>query len=310
MYFSSKNKNHIFNIISDLIIKETGTDINSDKTYIDLYRFKYTLIFERSQVDNLVDLNKELIDEVVPLFINDIQSKYMDNNIKIKPAIQETIVKETKRNEKINYTGDPELSYKEFIIYSGDRIDDSINRFNYTVKLPDNISFLILKEVSIPEEPNILLGNPIICIQFKMNSKELNNFCTFDKSILLQNKKYNIYKPTTPLEIPFQNNLEIKILTNTLMNINQQSDKHSINKIKNIQWNNTDYLCIMTEKNNCKENDCIGIYCNDNLIKTMIISISKENYFLIENETLSYDTQNKYSFLELNLQNNLTVNYR
>ena len=66
------------------------------------------------------------------------------------------------------------ISYKEFIVYSGDRVDDSINRFNYTVKLPDKISYLILKEVSIPEEPNILLGNPIICIQFKMNSKEFS----------------------------------------------------------------------------------------------------------------------------------------
>ena len=77
-----------------------------------------------------------------------------------------------------------------------------------------------------------------------------------------------------------------------------------------VQLNDKEYLCIMTEKNNCKENDLIGIYCNDNLIKTMIISFSKDNYLLIENETISYDTQKRYSFLELNLQNNLTVHYR
>ena len=34
MYFSKKNKNYIFNIISDLVLKETGTDINSNPDYV------------------------------------------------------------------------------------------------------------------------------------------------------------------------------------------------------------------------------------------------------------------------------------
>ena len=62
MYFSSKNKNHMFNVIRELVLKETNEDINNNSEYIDLYRFKYSLIFERSDSDNLVDLNKFLIE--------------------------------------------------------------------------------------------------------------------------------------------------------------------------------------------------------------------------------------------------------
>ena len=45
--------------------------------YIDL---NIKLIFERNNFDNLIDLNKSLIDEIAPIFINDINSKYSIEN--------------------------------------------------------------------------------------------------------------------------------------------------------------------------------------------------------------------------------------
>ena len=62
MYFSKKNKNHIFSLIQGLVLNETGTDINQNMDYIDLYRIKYSLIFERVNTDNLIDLNRALVD--------------------------------------------------------------------------------------------------------------------------------------------------------------------------------------------------------------------------------------------------------
>ena len=90
MYFSKKNKNHIFSILQDLILKETGYDINQNEDYIDLYRVKYSLIFERTVAEELSDLNRVLIDEVGNLFMNDIQLKYKDKNIKVEDNIFET----------------------------------------------------------------------------------------------------------------------------------------------------------------------------------------------------------------------------
>ena len=50
MYFSIKNKNHIFSVLQDLILKETGYNIIHNENYIDLYRVKYPLIFERNNI--------------------------------------------------------------------------------------------------------------------------------------------------------------------------------------------------------------------------------------------------------------------
>ena len=36
--FSSKNKNYVFSVIQNLILNETGYNINENKDYIDLYR--------------------------------------------------------------------------------------------------------------------------------------------------------------------------------------------------------------------------------------------------------------------------------
>jgi len=305
MYFSKKNKNHIFNVISDLVLKETGTDIHSDQTYTDMYRFKYTLIFERSLSDNLVDLNKELIDEIAPLFINDIQSKYKEQKITIHSENKMKEKQTTKEFIQLNHSND----FKEKIISSGDRISGSINRFHYLVKLTNEIQKITFKEISIPEEQNILLGNPVICVQFKMDSKEYNNFCVYQKSFVVNEKKYNVYHSSTQLEIPFQNTMEIKILTNTLMSLSEESDQHKISKMKEIKFNDQNYLCISTENNNCKEKDLIGIYCNNKLIKTVMISMCKDNYLLVENENILYDSKNQYSFIELNYQNNIRIEY-
>jgi hypothetical protein len=142
-----------------------------------------------------------------------------------------------------------------------------------------------------------------------MNSKEYNNFCVYQKSFVVNEKKYNVYESSTQLEIPFQNTMEIKILTNTLMSLFEESDQFMIHKMKDIHFNNKNFLCISSDKNNCKENDLIGIYCNNKLIKTVMISMCKDNYLLIENETISYNSDNQYSLIELNLQNNIRIKY-
>ena len=158
MYFSSKNKNHIFNIIKDLVLKETSEDISKNSEYIDLYRFKYSLIFDRTDCDNIIDLNKSLIDEIAPIFINDINSKYSVKK-ESKPEMKQEIIT---KNE-----------WREYYINSSDRTKDSLNNYNYNVKLPKNIDYFNLKEISIPLENNILFKNPIICISINDNDNFL-----------------------------------------------------------------------------------------------------------------------------------------
>ena len=290
MYFSKKNKNYIFDIIRNLVLKETGEDINSRSDYVDLYRFKYALVFERSVSDNLIDLNKSLIDVVTPLYINDIKSKYEEQS-----RVQD---------KRISGTLDPldpldplEEKQKEFYINSSERLVNSINRYEYIVKIPQMIKSIGLKDIYIPIENNSLFSNPIICVQIEIQEERYDIYCIFKKDIVLNNKKYNIYKPSQDLIIPSSVNIKISILTSILSKVTEKTDIVSIYKFKNLAHDTREYLCIKIKDNNdININDTIGIYSNHRIIKTMIVTNKVDNNLLIENETFDADKDKEYYF--------------
>ena len=45
-YFSKKNKNYMFEILSNVIHEESGIQIIHSQKYIDLYRLHYSIIFD------------------------------------------------------------------------------------------------------------------------------------------------------------------------------------------------------------------------------------------------------------------------
>tara|TARA_Y100000996_G_scaffold346142_1_gene284230 strand:- start:321 stop:1283 length:963 start_codon:yes stop_codon:yes gene_type:complete len=319
MYFSKKNKNHIFNLITDIVLKETGLDINSDSDYIDLYRFKYPLIFNRTSVDNLVDLNKELIDEITPLLINDIKTKYIKKDIHV---LNEESIKvdsiETKINMSPNKEKDSnhnselkEKPMKKLQINSSLRTCDSLNRYDYSVVLDDYINKIILSEIIIPVEGNILFENPTICVNMKIKDKDMDIFCRYDKNIILKGKQYNIYKPIINLELELNdpgNLLHIKIKTNSKQDINSNTDKISIQKVKNIRYKNKDFICIITNTNLFEKNEFINIYSNQKLIRTKEIIDIKDKYILLEPDTMIVDN-GEYYLLKNIYHNDLIINY-
>ena len=292
MYFSSKNKNHIFSIIKDIVFKETSEDINNNSDYIDLYRFKYPLIFERNNFDNLIDLNKLLIDEIAPIFINDINSKY---SIKNK-------INEVNRQNEIN---DKKKEWKEYYINSSDRNKNSLNNYNYNLDLPKNINFLTLKEISLPLENNILFNNPIICFKIDEN----NIFSRFIKTIEFNNTKLNIYEPLSKIKIKNKKNINIQILTNNLSIIKDKNDKIKIDKLKVIQIKKKKYLCFrINEKHDINKGDTILLYENNKIKKTLNIDSKIENN-LITNTEIDYDNKNDYHILDSSLQNNIIFKF-
>ena len=290
MYFSSKNKNHIFNLIKDLVLKETSEDINQNSEYIDLYRFKYSLIFERSNSDNIIDLNKSLIDEIAPLFIDDINSKY---SFEVK-------------NEKNEYEKKTETKQeREYYINSNDRKGDSLNNYNYYLDLPKNITFLSLKEISIPIENNILFTNPIICVKLNDN----NIYCQFKKTILFNNRKFNSYEPSSKIMIQNEKKININILTNTLATVKEKNDKVDIDKIKIISLKNKKYLCFKIKSDhNIDVNNSISLFENNKIKKTFIVTNKIGNNLLIQNEIIDFNNEYRYHILNTDLQNNIIFN--
>ena len=299
MYFSSKNKNHMFNVIRELVLKETNEDINNNSEYIDLYRFKYSLIFDRSNSDNLVDLNKFLIDEIAPIYINDIQSKYTSKNITIKPKESN----ESKESKKDNIKQKTQL-----YINSSERLENSLNRYEYFINLPENKKFS-LKQITIPVENNILFSNPVICVQLEIKNEKYDIYCQFKNEILIQNKKYNVYESFQELEINTDKIIKVSILTNLRLKVIENQDKIKI-KIKNIKHKENDYLCLkINENHNIITNDNIDIYKNNNLISSLIVNNKIENNLIIKDKKIDFDNSSEYYVLNMNLQNNLLIFY-
>ncbi len=262
MYFSSKNKNYVFSVIQDLILKETGYNINENKDYIDLYRIKYPLIFQRTNTDNLIDLNKNLIDEVGLLFINDINLKY-----KVKEKINDL----DKKDIIVDKKSIKDKFLKELYINSSERLTDSINRFNYSIKLKDFITEIIVKEITLPEENNIIFSNPLICLIINTNNETYQIYSKLKEKLELNGKKYNTYYPLKEFVIPCDNKLKIEIKNNNLENY-ETKDKKIIKKIKEVNYKDKKYLGILLEnKHDLEINNSIGIYCDDKLINTFII---------------------------------------
>lgn len=302
MYFSSKNKNHMFSVIRDLVLKETNEDINNNSEYIDLYRFKYSLIFDRSDSDNLIDLNKFLIDEIATIYINDIQSKYTSKNITIKPK-EESKTKEDNIKQKI------EKQKTQFYINSSERLENSLNRYEYYINLPENKKFS-LKQITIPVENNILFSNPIICVQLEIKNEKYDIYCQFKNEILIQNKKYNIYESFQELEIDTDKIIKISILTNLLLKVIENEDKIKIHKIKNIKHKENNYLCLKINNNHdIIKDDNIGIFKNDNLVSSLIVTNKIENNLIIKDIIIDCDNSSDYYILNMNLQNNLLIFY-
>ena len=75
-YFSLQNKQHVYSVIANLVYQETGEKILHREEYITLYKYHYPRIFEETDADELVTLNKALIDQVGELILWAIMRKH------------------------------------------------------------------------------------------------------------------------------------------------------------------------------------------------------------------------------------------
>lgn len=309
MYFSKKNKNYIFSVLQDLILKQTGYNIDHNEDYIDLYRVKYPLIFDRNNSDNLGDLNKILIDEIGSLFINDINTKYKDKDIKIKDSDPPNSNMEIKTNPIDNIKKESEKVLRESYINSSERLSESLNRYDYTVELKDFINEISIKEITLPEENNIIFNNPLICLIIKTKNETYQIYSKLKEKLELNGKIYNTYYPLKEFTIPCDNKLKIEIMNNNLENY-KTKDKILIQKIKEVNYNDRKYLGILLkDKHDLEINNSIGIYCDNKLINTFIVEENGGNSVLIKPPKFNYDKNKEYFLLNMNLQNNILINY-
>lgn len=264
MYFSKKNKNYMFNTLSDLILKETSYDIKNDPIYIEIYRLYYPSIFYMVDTDEISILNRHLINT-----IGDIILKRM----KTPQSIQST--SKDKKEEEFKK---PETK-KVLKIYSIHRIKDSLNRFNFKVNFT-KIKKIQPKTITLLNEKNSLFSNDTIFIRF--NDTDNISF-KYKENTILGNDEYYTYECITDDIIEFKDILKIEILNYLLMTPCDKNDIFRINKTKDIMYEKNKYTCLEIKDNDFLVDQEIGLL-NDKYeyIKSVFSKYIINDYILIE----------------------------
>jgi len=288
MYFSKRNKNYIYETISKLIKDETGNDITHSKYHIELYRRNYSTIFETINTDELSILNKELINHMGKIYLNEFKNTNPLNNTSPK-IVKQDPVKETILNSEIK----KDKKYKNFTIHSSVRNTNSLNRYDFSV----NVNFDIFKpqKITLVKEDNNLFSNPTIIVQF--NYKDNLQF-TLKDTKTFNDKEYYTYECITEDDIQCKNTLNIKILNYLMMSPSEKNDIYPINLIKPIKHDSKDYLCLEILDHEIRKNDELGILKDGKIIKSFFVKKCIQNYILTNIETIDYTKE--YSCLQLN----------
>ena len=271
MYFSKKNKNYMFQTLSNLILQETGYDISNDSTYIELYRLHYPGIFDMIDTDEISILNKELINHIGEIILHKLKTPQ-----NIYQKVENKIGTDIKIPEKKNIVN----------IYSIHRSKDSVNRFDFKIQLKDNPkSFTEIKDfwpksITLLKEQNSLFSNDTIFIRF--NDTDNISFKFKSKNIIGEDEYYT-YECITDDKIKYIDTLHIEILNYLLMSPCKERDIFKIKKYKDIKYENDKYTCLEIKDNNFSINQEIGLLNKDKIyIKSVFSKHILDDYILVE----------------------------
>ena len=286
-YFSKKNKNHMFEILSNVIYDETGIQILNSQKYIDLYRLHYSIIFDSVNTDELSILNKEIINQIGNLILNDINSPQIQNIPKEKQIIN---------NKPIQIDKKQTLS-----IHSTQRKFDSLNRFNFSV----NPSFneFIPQKINLIKEQNSLFSNPNINILF--NNQD-NLLFTLKNTKKFNDLEYYTYECLTEDKIQWSDSLKIQIRNYLMNDPLSKSDRYQIQKIKKINHDNQNYLCFEINNHNIEIGDELGLFIQNDTIQietSVFVQKIIKNYLLVN--PIDLDFSKNYYCLQMN--KNITI---
>jgi hypothetical protein len=146
-YFSEKNKSHMFSLITKLLTHEMGESPLNISHYCETFHKLYPEVFQRSEADTLIRLNKELVDTVGPTILM------------YRPPVTQEV--------SADDIGGPDMTH--VTLYSGDRIPTSKHRYNYSIRLPDEIRGLHIYELIIPGESTPLFSFPELCLRLTVD---------------------------------------------------------------------------------------------------------------------------------------------
>ena len=329
-FFSETNINHIYNILSDIIVKEYSYNIKNDLRNMDIFKNKMNKVFTDTQQIDLNEINKELLTGMINHFQQELlQQQKQQHNIEqqqqqsSKPENTEDLMDEynkfmSQRNTEINYENkeqkmepkmelkmepkmEPKMELKNekkkirknIIVSSKDRINKDSNRFKYKVQYPKS-KITELNSLIIPLEDSIHFTNPILKINIE--ELDLDLLLTCDKILEINNYKYGIYKPEKHTI-----NKKSDILTISIESIYGIEEYES--DIINVILNNENNIIELEDLNDFKVNDILILSSIDVVEFSKIKEINK-NEIKLDN-IINFNKDDKFSVINSNLQNTL-----
>ena len=308
MYFSKQNKNYMYDLLFKSILQETGYNIQNDEKYINLYRYNYASVFHRIDTDDIIDLNREVLNSIGSLILKDIHQ--MDIQ---KPSQTELQSESTTPNAfQSSTTIVQDTSSKNIVLYSNQRLSKSLNRYNFEI----NVNFTEFMPTTLTlvknsnNSANSLFSNPNLNVLF--NDTENIVFSVKDTNAF-NDKEYITYESVLPDKIKCEKTLKVQIRNYLMNNPLETSDIYEIVKRKKIKYENEDYLCLELKDTSAFEPGSeIGLFsirseAEINIKTSLFVKKVVGKYLLFEDKKLSR-TLNALTSLDHNVTLNISVN--
>lgn len=282
-YFSLQNKQHVYSVIANLIYQETGEKILHSDEYITLYKYHYPRIFEETDADELVTLNKALIDQVGELILWAITRKHSQ----IPKRFPKTSSLSTISEESVGSRSDTSDTRCETLdIYSCDRIKGSENRYDYVSEIHDKK--LRLQELTLPKEPNPVFALPAIQVWLSEDKSITKIACRLRGTKHVGGKEFVTYESEAHEPIHVNSSLHIQILDHRGKPTLKGSDEIPVKKHKRIIYKGNSYTCFALRESckNIYKEDIIGIYGEETCHDTQSVCEYDHRFVLVEPITL------------------------
>jgi hypothetical protein len=294
-YFSSKNKQYVYSLLSNLILKETGQDIQNDELYLELYKFHYPKIFSDFSSDSLVELNKSLLDTVGDKILVGIQRSYREKKITVtKSGPDDTDA--AKEQEPSEEPQKKDISYLN--IYSSDRDIELGHRYDYDVSVDEAI--FRLHKVTIPSEGNSL-SLPTIQVELSSQGESVTITCCANETKRVGDRDYIVYSPQLQVAMPVQDTIHVRLLDQRGFCPSPEIDISPITQLKHVDSKST---CLKYEEASAlAKDDIYGLYENGEYSQTLRILKIQSPYLLVDRVPLKDEVT--YSIVNLSVQNHL-----
>ena len=247
-FFSDINKNHIFNLVCNLIqTNYNDTSIRTNEYFKQTYEKNMTESFEQIDTDDIVVLNRKLLDSQLQSY----QSSHLN-------SLNETNNPQSKREvhqEENTRQEDDEPRLREAtnipLVLHGINKNLQEDSSLYTLAFETNPQIIFLGSIILSHETNLIFANPMIIISIN----ETDILCKMDSIKEIGKRKYLEFIPLVREYLDVTTNISIEI-KNICGETYHKKDKL---RMEEVPPQNRDKQEIFIKDNTCRVGDVLKI---------------------------------------------------